>query len=578
MLKKAWNAIWPYLKPFKKEVYFLLIISFVSAAISAAVPLIYGWLLDQTISGQSLKVLGLGLAVWFIISQLNNWLSRLINRHADILSIYSSRKLLLEYAHHFLSLPFSYLKEQKIGKKISSVDRASGFLERAISSVIFDFLPDALTIVLILFVLLKIHWLLSLVLFSVLVIYIVITLQKSKAILMIHKKIHRAYEATYGDYYEYLSNYETVKAFAGEEAVVGNINNKIGHIINRARQYWAIWSTLSAWQSFIFGTGFTILFGLSILMLRNNQLTAGNLVSFIGYIYFIFGVMSQLADKFTTLNRAIAEINQTKKLFNVETESELRGGNLIEIDGVIGGVVFNKVGFQYPGKDQPAVLKNVSFNVKPGEVIALVGESGAGKSTLIDLISGYYLPTSGDILIDKYNTKNINSQDLRRHVSLVPQEVSLFHESISFNISYGRESVKQSEIEMVAKAANAHDFIMKFPKGYRSKVGERGVKLSVGQKQRVAIARALLRYPEIIILDEATSSLDSITEREVQEALNRLIKGRTTFIIAHRLSTIVHADRIFVLDKGEIVESGKHEELLKKENGVYRKLYEAQKF
>ena len=219
------------------------------------------------------------------------------------------------------------------------------------------------------------------------------------------------------------------------------------------------------------------------------------------------------------------------------------------------------------------MLRNINFKVRPGEVIALAGESGVGKTTLADLISRYYSPTKGRILVDGQDIQKVDLASLRKHIAIVPQEISLFNDTIKNNIGYGKPKATMNEIIEVAKAANAHEFIQKLPKKYKQLVGERGIKLSTGQKQRVAIARALLRDPKILILDEATSSLDSVSEKLVQEALKRLIKGRTTFIIAHRLSTIAHADKIVVIEKGEITETGTHERLMKKKEGTYRKFY-----
>ena len=232
--------------------------------------------------------------------------------------------------------------------------------------------------------------------------------------------------------------------------------------------------------------------------------------------------------------------------------------------------MFKNVCFAYK-KDKGPVLTDISFEVNPGEVVALVGESGVGKSTLVSLLSRYYAPISGEIFLDGIRLNNISLKDLRKNIAVVPQEVMLFNDTIKNNIKYGKVGVADEEIFRAAQAANAHEFIEKFSKKYDQIVGERGIKLSTGQKQRVAIARALLRDPKILILDEATSALDSQSEKLVQEALARLIKGKTTFIIAHRLSTVRHADKIIVMDKGRIVQTGTHEELIR-QDGLYKHL------
>ncbi len=222
------------------------------------------------------------------------------------------------------------------------------------------------------------------------------------------------------------------------------------------------------------------------------------------------------------------------------------------------------------------MLKNINFQVNPGEVIALVGESGVGKSTLIDLLSGYNFARTGQVLIDSVNIKRLDLKKLRGQIAVVPQEVVLFSDTIETNIKYGNFDASRKEVEEAAKLAHALDFINRMPKKWKQIVGERGYKLSVGEKQRVAIARAILRDPKILILDEPTSALDAKSEKIIQESLEELMKNRTTFIIAHRLSTVRRADKILVFKDGEIVETGQHDELLKIENGVYRHLYELQ--
>lgn len=572
------KIVFQYLRPFKRKVVQLVSISLLAAMIGSAIPWLYGFLVDQTLTRGSIILILSGVGVWLILSLVNGWLNRYISLQADKVSIQSGNNMVTDMAQHYLHLPFSYLKEQKVGKIINRIDRASSYQETIIEGVIFSFLPDFLTMIFILVILATIQWSLSLILLLVLIFYVLVTVWQTPSLVATQKKMNRAYGDVYGYIYEALHNYETIKAFAAEAMVLGNMSKKLKRIVGVRWFNFLAWNRISAWQTNIFSLGFVGLFSLGLVLLSYGQITPGNLISFIGYIAFIFGVLGSVTANYSRLNRGIAEIKQGVKLLKVKTEAEFRDQGLKTINQIQGRVRFRRVSFKYPGKKEKLVLNNINFDVRAGEVIALVGESGAGKSTLVDLISGYYLPTRGSIIIDDFDTKKIDGKSLRQHIAVVPQEVSLFHETIAFNIRYGRPSAKSSEIEAAAISANADKFIRKFPRGYKSKVGERGVKLSVGQKQRVAIARALLRDPDILILDEATSSLDSVTEKLVQEALNKLIKNRTTFIIAHRLSTITHADRIFVFDQGRIVEMGQHQALLQKKNGVYKRLYEAQKF
>ncbi len=246
--------------------------------------------------------------------------------------------------------------------------------------------------------------------------------------------------------------------------------------------------------------------------------------------------------------------------------------NAVILKELRGDIEFKNTSFSY--KRGQKVLDNVSFTVRAGEVVALVGESGVGKSTLIELLSGYYFANTGKVLVDGRDIKRLDLNFLRGSIGVVPQEVVLFNDTVKNSIRYGKFGASEEEVLSAAKEAYADDFIEKFPKKYETVVGERGIKLSVGQKQRIAIARAILRDPKILILDEPTSALDSATERSVTESLEKLMQGRTTFIVAHRLSTVRKADKILVLEAGTIKEAGNHDELMQKEGGAYRHLYE----
>jgi ABC-type multidrug transport system fused ATPase/permease subunit len=241
-----------------------------------------------------------------------------------------------------------------------------------------------------------------------------------------------------------------------------------------------------------------------------------------------------------------------------------------------GNVSFRSVSFSYPSRNEIEVLKNINIEVKKGETIAIVGPSGSGKSTFVSLVLRFYNPTQGNILFDEQDSSQFSLNTLRKQMAIVPQDVLLFGGSIKENILYGKPHATETEVIEAAKNANAHDFIMSFPEKYNTLVGERGIQLSGGQRQRIAIARAVLKNPAILILDEATSSLDSESERLVQDALNKLMINRTSFVIAHRLSTIRFADKIIVIDKGEIIETGTHQELIAKNDGIYKHLSQLQ--
>lgn len=303
-----------------------------------------------------------------------------------------------------------------------------------------------------------------------------------------------------------------------------------------------------------------------------GELTPGQLVAFLVYTFSVAGAVGAFSGLFSQFQEALGASSRIFELLDEKSDLP-EPANPLKLGSVRGEVRFEQVSFGYG--ERGVVLEDVSLAAQPGEVVALVGPSGAGKSTLISLIPRFYDPTAGRILLDGVDIRDLTLYDLRSNIALVPQETQLFSGTVAENIRYGKPGASDAEVIEAAKAANAHEFITSFPDGYATIVGERGIKLSGGQRQRVAIARALLKNPRILILDEATSSLDSESEALVQEALEVLMQGRTTFVIAHRLSTIRSADKIVVLEAGRIVQQGTHQELLAA-GGLYKELYELQ--
>jgi ATP-binding cassette subfamily B protein len=309
-------------------------------------------------------------------------------------------------------------------------------------------------------------------------------------------------------------------------------------------------------------------------LLQAGEISFGELTRFILYTTFVAGAMGQFADLYSQIQKAVGSTQRVRELLREtpEVEATLATQPASTLARLRGEVAFEDVHFAYPARPGVEVLQGIELHAQPGQKIAIVGPSGAGKSTLLSLLLRLHDPTRGRIVIDGRDARDYPLTDLRNQLSLVPQEVLLFGGSIADNIAYGRPGASQAEIEEAARLANAHAFIQAFPEGYQTTVGDRGIQLSGGQRQRIAIARAILRNPAILILDEATSSLDSESERLIQEALETLMQGRTSFLIAHRLATVRNADRILVVDQGRIVESGTHAELNAIEGGVYRHL------
>jgi len=568
-INKDIKTLWQYLKKYKKKVYFVIFLAVLSSAISAVIPYIYGHLVDLAVKGSTginliLEILGL----WLFLALFSGWIDRRADKINSTVSMLSSNDLLLDLVYHISNLPVSFHKDKKMGEILQRVGRASEFFERIVQELTLSLGPGLLKAFIGLGILTYVEWRLSLGVFLILVLFVIATFWKTKAIINTQKRLNKAYERGYGDFYNATHNINVVKSSIAEEFEKKRNIRNFSDIVNKFKVFIRAWIKMDAWQQTIIGFGFVFVFGIGIFFLRAGLVSAGELVMFVGYINLVYQPFAHLGNNYRMFKRGMVVIRRALTLFNVKTE---KYEGRIGLKDISGEVVFDNVTFAY--KKKRPVLRNVSFRIKPGEVVALVGESGVGKSTLVDLIFRYYSPNKGKILIDGHDIEEANLQSLRKNIAIVPQEVSLFNDTIKNNIAYGKPNTSMREIVKVAVAANAHEFIQKFPKKYKQIVGERGIKLSVGQKQRVAIARALLRDPKILILDEATSALDSVSEKLVQEALRRLIEGRTTFVIAHRLSTISHADKIFVIKKGEIVERGTHQKLMKIKNGIYRNFY-----
>jgi len=371
---------------------------------------------------------------------------------------------------------------------------------------------------------------------------------------------------------ESVASARVIKSFVREDYEVDrfDVENRANFRANMKNAQ--LMATLTPVVELVAAIGVTMIIWYGGNNVINGTITAGSLVAFLTYAVNISNPIKRLTRVIGNIQKALAAAQRVFMIIDMPEEiAESRDAK--QLPEVSGKVEFQNVSFAYDDKGN--IITDLSFSVKPGEVIAIVGPSGAGKSTIANLLPRFYDVNKGDIKIDGHSVREVTLDSLREQVGIVPQETMLFNGSVYNNILYGRLDATKEEIEAAAKAANAHDFIMQLTDGYETKLGDRGVNLSGGQRQRIAIARAILKNPRILILDEATSALDTESERVVQEALDRLMVGRTSFVIAHRLSTVKNADKILVLEKGNLVESGTHDELLALD-GLYAHLYKIQ--
>ncbi len=489
---------------------------------------------------------------------------------------YGAMKDLRDEAYsHLHQLPMSYFKKERVGNLISRFTNDVNIVQASITAAFSNLIKEPLTILVFLGIALSISWQLTLVAFIVLPFSMLIIgwigLKLRRQSTMVQSKIADITSILQ----ETISAVKIVKAF-GMEKYENKKFTKETHSFFRMMlkivRIRNIASPVTEFLSVLVGV-FIIYYG-GVMVLQQNSLKASE---FLGFLFAIFQMMPPIKE-LTSVNNRIQEASAAgERIFEIlDTKPSIRNKpGAAEVSGFLDKIVLKNVFFSYEDSVEP-VLKDISFVANRGEVIALVGPSGGGKSTLVDLLPRFHDPDSGNIYIDGIDIKDVKIEDLRNLMGIVTQETYLFNETIRNNIAYGREDYPMEKIIEAAKTANAHNFIMELPKGYDTIIGERGTKLSGGERQRVSIARALVKNPEIMIFDEATSALDNESELLVQEAIERMMKNRTTFVIAHRLSTIRHATRIIVIDYGQIVQQGRHNELLAEDKGLYKKLYEMQ--
>lgn len=571
---KGFKSILQYFKPYRGLIITLIGLSVASAILNAGTPYFAGKIIDSIIENPVATTLMI-IGVWFGIRMIGEIVDWRLDMNRDRLGMMVYSDFLVEGYTKFLYLPMSFHKQQKMGNVSNRISRSANWIQNIAENVLIDLFPQMLSLIVVLGVTLSINMQLTGILFGAIILYAIITIRVAPKMVGIQMEMHKAYNRAYGDTYDAIFNIQAVKQSASEEYERKNIfKNFRRRTLELWMQYNQTWSLISFSQRVIIGLTQAGIFVGGILLISRGELSIGQLVMFNGYAAMVFGPFVRIAQNWQTIQNGVVALEQVQKVLN-EPEEKYEPENTIILETLRGNIEFQNVGFAY--KKNKNTLENINFEVKPGEVVALVGESGVGKSTLIDLISGYFFAKKGKVLIDGHNIKNLSLAFLRSQIAVVPQEIALFNDTVKNNIKYGKFGISDKKVIEAAQKAHAHEFIEKFPKKYNQVVGERGIKLSSGQKQRIAIARAVLRDPKILILDEPTSALDAQSEKFVTESLNELMKGRTTFIIAHRLSTVRQADRILVVDKGKIVEQGNHEELLKIENGIYHNLYSLQK-
>ncbi|MGK7369053.1 MAG: ABC transporter ATP-binding protein [Candidatus Halalkalibacterium sp. M3_1C_030] len=559
-------------KPYRLKFYVATVLAVASSAVGLSVPLGLKALIDsvfQSADSELLNIIALVLLGLFIVQAFLSFGSTYWLEWVGERVVTDLRKKLYEHLHR---LGFRYFSDKRLGEITSRLTNDVGSVRTALTNA----LPQTITVTFSLLgsiaLMIMLNWRLSLIVFLTVPVVTLLTRYFGGKIRKLSRDIQDDLADSTAVAEDALGAIRIVKAFAREVYEVGRYAKSVENLFRTSRRKILLTSLFWSGISVMFMTTLVIIFWYGGLEVLAGRLTTGDLVAFIFYAFSISRSISQMSRLYTDINTAVGASDRIFELLDEIPEIK-DAKDAIKIENIDGKVVFDNVWFAYD-EGRP-VLKDISLEVSAGETVAVVGPSGAGKTTLINLIPRFFDPQKGRIMIDGKDIRNIQKKSLREQIAIVPQDVHLFGTSIKENIRYGKLDATDDEIRKAAADANALGFIDQVPEGLDAKVGERGVKLSGGQKQRLAIARALLKNPGILLLDEATSSLDSESEAQVQEALERLMNKRTTFIIAHRLSTVQHADNIVVIEQGRIVQQGSHDELLAK-GGLYKKLYDMQ--
>ncbi len=581
-IKNLWVYMWPSDRlDLKLRVMAAIGALMLAKVATTLIPFAYKGIIDSLGENADNPELMMGIAVPIVLViafGIANIMDSLFQQLRDVLFArvgqHAVRQLARKTFIHLHKLSLRFHLQRHMGGLSRIIERGTKGIETIVRFTMLNTAPAFVEFIIVSIIFI---WLFGVqflgVLLTIIFTYIFFTIRASNWRIAIRRAMNESDVEANSKAIDSLINYETVKYFGNEELETKRFDSSMANYEKAAIKMWTSLGMLNFGQGLIFWTGMIVIGIMSANGVMEGKMTIGDFVLVNTFMMQIYRPLNFIGSVYREIRQGLADIEEMFMLLDKDPEIEdAPDAKVLKITGPV--VSFENVSFHYD-EDRP-ILKNVSFEVPAGKTIAIVGPSGAGKSTISRLIYRFYDISNGNVKIDKQDVRTITQKSLRAAIGMVPQDTVLFNDTIGYNIAYGRTNASQAEIEEAAKMAQIGEFIASLPKGYETRVGERGLKLSGGEKQRVAIARTILKAPPILILDEATSALDTKTEREIQSALDAVSKGRTTLVIAHRLSTIINADEIIVLEKGEIVERGKHRALLSKK-GLYAQMWDRQR-
>lgn len=574
-LKKAFK-LYSYIKPYRKEYGLGLFFLLGSGLASLAFPKLLGELVDSGNKGNlanDINRIALLLAGVLFIQALFSYFRVVLFVNVSEKSLAYLRQ---DTYNHIIKLPLKFFEKHRVGELNSRISSDISLLQETLTTTLAEFIRQIIIIAGGVTLLSITSWKLTLFMLAIVPPMILLAVFFGRFIRKFSKEVQKEVAKSNTIVEETLQGIQTVKTYTNEFLEINRFRDRTAEIASIGMKSGKYRGAFSAFMILgLFGAMVAVIWRGSIMM-SSGIIDAGQLFSFVIYSGFVGGTIGGLAGVFTQIQRFIGATDELFEIFD-EAEEHLPQIHSVAPEIELNGeIIFKNLSFRYPNRPNEEVLTRINMTIEKDKMIALVGSSGAGKSTIAALILRLYEPTSGELLFDNHSSNDFSLTSLRKQIALVPQDIFLFGGTIRENISYGKPGATEEEITDAAEKANALEFIEKLKDKFDTIVGERGTQLSGGQRQRVAIARAVLKNPRILILDEATSSLDSESERLVQDALEKLMVGRTSVVIAHRLSTIRKADQIFVIESGRIAETGTHEELIRLTNGIYRNLSELQ--